>query len=267
MLADLERAAGPFGFYVPPGLIEAAGLVLARTSAMLLATPLLGTGASFYGYKVSLVVGVSVIMFMAQGLPMVEVVSATHFVVLALRELVVGLGLALVLHLVVMGIRIGSEMVGNEMTFTMANVSDPATGESMPLLSRMNESLFFIALLAVDGHHWIMRALRESYERAPLGELDFATGMADVLATMFGQLFGAGIAFAAPILVVLTMVSVLLGFIARAVPQVNVLEMGFSLRVGGGLAAVGLLAPMLAPALKSMLDHLMAGLEAGLDAL
>ena len=77
----------------------------------------------------------------------------------------------------------------------------------------------------------------------------------------------AGIAFAAPIVVLFLMISLLLGLIARSVPQVNVLEMGFSLRVGGGLAAVGLLAPTLAPAMTTMLDHFMAALEAGLDAL
>ncbi|MEL6431326.1 MAG: flagellar biosynthetic protein FliR [Planctomycetota bacterium] len=262
-----EGARGLFGFPLPDGLIEAGGLVLARTSAMLLATPLLGTGASFYGYKVSLVVAVSVAMVLSQGIALVEDLSWCHFGVLALRELVEGVGLALVLHLVVMAVRVGSEMVGNEMAFTMANSVDPASGESMPLLSRMNESLFFLALLSVDGHHWILRALAESWERAPLGEIVFSAGLPGTLIEIFSDLFSAGISFAAPILVLLAMVSITIGLIARAVPQVNVLEMGFSLRVGGGLAAIGLLSPTLAPAMETLLERFMAGLETGLDAL
>ena len=149
----------------------------------------------------------------------------------------------------------------------MANSVDPASGESMPLLSRMNETLFFLAFLGVNGHHWVVRALAESYERAPVGALSFGGSAVDVITSFFADLFSAGIAFAAPIVVLLLMISLLLGLIARSVPQVNVLEMGFSLRVGGGLAAVGLLAPTLAPAMTTMLDHFMAALEAGLDAL
>lgn len=63
------------------------------------------------------------------------------------------------------------------------------------------------------------------------------------------------------------MISLLIGLIARAVPQVNVLEMGFSLRVGGGMVALALLSPTLAPAMTSLLNSFMSGLEAGLDAI
>ena len=74
-------------------------------------------------------------------------------------------------------------------------------------------------------------------------------------------------AFAAPILVLLFMVSVLIGLLARAVPQINVLDFGFNLPIVVGLAGLALFAPVLAPALGRMLDRLMIGLEAGLDAL
>ena len=267
-LAMLAAGTNPlFGFSVPEGLIEGAGLFLARTSAMLLAMPLLGSGASFYGYKIALVTSVTIALFTSQGMPMVETASGVHFVLMVLREMVLGLGLAFTLHMVVMAVRVGSEMVGNEMAFTMANSVDPASGESMPLLSRMNESLFFLALLAVDGHHWILRALSESYERAPVGALDFGGDLTATLSAFFADLFSAGVAFAAPVLALLVMISVVIGLIARAVPQVNILEMGFSLRVGGGLAAIGILSPTLAPAMTALLERFMTGLEAALDAI
>ncbi|MEM6674507.1 MAG: flagellar biosynthetic protein FliR [Planctomycetota bacterium] len=250
-----------------PGVIEGAGLCLARSSALLLTTPLLGSGAGFHGYKIALVVSVTSVMFLTQGIAPVVVDSWAVFGLLALREMVLGLGLAFVLHLVLTALRVGSELVGNEMAFTMANAVDPASGESMPVLSRMNESLFFLALLSVDGHHWIVRALAESFERAPIGGLEFGTGLPATAAAFFADMFAAGIAFAAPVLALLMMVSLLVGLIARAVPQVNVLELGFSLRIVGGLAALGLLSPTLAPAMTTLLEHFMGGLEMTLDAM
>lgn len=259
--------AGLFGMPLPAGLLEGAGLFLARTSAMLLATPLIGSGASFYGYKVALVTSVTVALFASQGMPTVVPDSWVHFALLTFRELFLGLALAFILHMVVMAVRIGSEMVGNEMAFTMANSVDPASGESMPLLSRMNETLFFLAFLSVNGHHWVLRALGESYERAPIGEMEFGGNIIATITTLFGDLFSAGIAFAAPVLVLLIMVTVMLGLIARAVPQVNIMEMGFSMRVGGGLTAICILSPTLAPAMTALLERFMTALEAGLNAI
>jgi flagellar biosynthetic protein FliR len=206
-------------------------------------------------------------MFLAQGLPPVIVSSPVELALHVGREMAVGFALAFVLHMVLTAMRVGSELIGNEMAFTMANSVDPSTGESMPVLSRMNESLFFLALLSVDGHHWIIRALAESFERAPVGALVVGENLPHMIAAFFSQMFSAGIAFAAPILALLMMVSLTIGLIARAVPQVNIMEMGFSLRVGGGLTAIGLLSPTLAPAMHSLLEHFMTGLEAGLDAI
>ncbi|MDG1049190.1 MAG: flagellar biosynthetic protein FliR [Planctomycetota bacterium] len=270
MMADLTTqpgAAGLLDALFMPGMLESVGLFMTRTGALLLLSPLIGSGASFQGYKVALVASVSASMFLAQGLPPVVVGSPVELALLIGREMAVGLALALVLHLVLTAMRVGSELIGNEMAFTMANSVDPSTGESMPVLSRMNESLFFLALLSVDGHHWLIRALAESFERAPVGSLAMGAGVPHMLASFFSQMFSAGIAFAAPILALLMMVSLTIGLIARAVPQVNILEMGFSLRVGGGLAAIGLLSPTLAPAMHSLLEYFMTGLEAGLDAI
>ncbi|QDV05019.1 flagellar biosynthesis protein FliR [Planctomycetes bacterium Poly30] len=265
-LPEGEMQPGLFSS-LPDGLIEGAALCLTRCGALLLTAPLIGTGSQVSGYKVALVTSVSIVLYMAQGMPLVETTSAVHFGLLLLREMLLGFGLAFILHLTLLGIRIGSEMVGNEMAFTMASASDPASGEALPLISKMNETLFFLALLAVDGHQWLIRALAESYERAPVGTLDFGGDLSAVILRLFSEFFASGIAFAAPVLVLLMMISVLIGLIARAVPQVNVLEMGFSLRVGGGLLALCLLSPTLSTAMTSLLEQLMAGLEAGLDAI
>ena len=265
----LLQGGPPTGFFsgLPSGLIEGAALFLTRCGALLLTAPLLGTAAQFHGYKVALVGSVTIALYAAQGLPMIEPTSGVHFGLLLLREMVIGLGLAFIMHLTVLGLRIGSEMVGNEMAFSMASAVDPSSGEALPILSKMNETLFFLALLSVDGHQWLLRALAESFNRAPVGSLDFGGDLPDVLSRLFSEFFMAGIAFAAPVLVMLMMISVLLGLIARAVPQINVLEMGFSLRVGGGLFALCLLSPTLSTAMTALLEQLMSALEAGLDAI
>ena len=115
---------------------------------------------------------------------------------------------------------------------------------------------------------WLVRALHASYERAPVGVLDWSVGATETLTAMFSQLFKAGLTFAAPVMVLLTMVSVLMGLLIRGpVPQINVIEFGFNMRILGGLVALLFFAPWIAPASDQLLDALLGYLGSGLDAL
>jgi flagellar biosynthetic protein FliR len=250
-----------------PGFIEAFGLFLARSSALVIASPLLGGGAEMPGYKVALIVALAGVSYAAVGHPLAQEPDTVTFVCLALREIAIGATLGLLLHIVLAGLRVGTDMVSPEMAFTLAGTVDPMTGNSNPPVTYLYEVLFYLAILAVNGHHWLVRALGESYERAPVGELPIGDSLPSLVVEFFTQLFGAGIAFAAPVLVLLFTVSILIGLLARAVPHINVLEFGFSLRIVTGLAGLALFAPALEPAFGKLLEHFMHGLEAGLDAL
>lgn len=253
--------------FLADGIPEAFGLMVVRTSTLVLAAPLLGTGATFSGYKVGLIGVLSVVLFLALDAPAIPPVSPLEYGVLALREVLIGLTLAFMLHAVLLAVMVASEIVGHEMAFSMSRQVDPATGMNLPLIGRINEICFFMALLAVNGHHWLIRALLESVNRAPLGELKFSSSVPQLILQQFAQLFTAGLTFAAPMLVLLSLVSLVVALLARAVPHINVMEFSFTLRVGGGLVALYLFAPTLEPALESLLTQLMDSLEAGLDAL
>jgi len=247
--------------------LEAFGLYLVRTSVLVLGSPILGTGTGFTGYKVALIVGVATALYLSTGEPLAADVGSVHYGLLCLREVLIGLFLAFILQAVLLAVRVAGEIIGHEMAFNIASVVDPATGVRTPLITQLYEAVFFLGLLAVNGHHWMLRALGESFSRAPIGEIEFQQGAMPMLQGLFGQMFKAGITFAAPVLVLLVLVSLLIGLMARVVPQVNVLEIGFTMRIGVALVAMTLLAPLLAPAMDVLFDHLMTGLDTGLDVL
>ncbi len=53
-------------------------------------------------------------------------------------------------------------------------------------------------------------------------------------------MFTLGLKIAAPVVVVLLLVSASMGVIVKTVPQLNVLVVGFPIKIGVGLIAVGL---------------------------
>lgn len=248
-------------------LIEAFGLYLIRTSALILAAPLLGSGTGFSAYKVTLVVGVALALFLTTGQALPAEASAIQFAMMCLHEILVGLFLAFVLQSVLLVVRVAGELIGVEMAFNMASIVDPSTGIQTPLITQIYELLFFLGLLAVNGHHWLLRALGSSFDRAPIGGVSIADGAVPSILELFSRMFSAGITFAAPVLVLLLMVSVLIGLLARVVPQINVMEVGFSVRVAVGLLAIFIFSPFIAPAMTSLFEELMTGLDDCLDSL
>jgi flagellar biosynthesis protein FliR len=68
-------------------------------------------------------------------------------------------------------------------------------------------------------------------------------------------------------MVFLMLVSALIGLLARAVPALNVMEIGFTLRVLVALVALFLFAPLMEPALRALHQDFLRWLERGLSAL
>ena len=71
---------------LPPGTIEAFGLFLVRTSALVLGAPIIGSGAMFSGYKVALIGALSVLLFSVSGSPIEGPVGPVQYALFMLRE-------------------------------------------------------------------------------------------------------------------------------------------------------------------------------------
>ena len=248
-------------------ILPAFGLVLIRTSAWFLSSPVFGLGTGFSGYKVGLIVILSVVTFLTIGAPFDVAFEPAIYAVMALREILIGVFLGLFLQLILVTVRVAGEMISQEMGFMVARQVDPVSGVQSSLVTNFYENLFILTLLLLNGHHWLVRSLNHSFQRAPVGELWFGPNITATIRAMFGQMFGAGIVFAAPVMIFLVLVSLLIGILARAVPTLNVLEVGFSIRVMVSLFAMFLFAPLIEPAMSGLQVEFLSWLDRGLDAL
>jgi flagellar biosynthesis protein FliR len=234
--------------------IATFGLYLLRTGALLLSAPIFSTGSSFTGYRVALVASMSFLMFAATGVPLTVEVTPMVFAAMALREVAIGLAMGFVLTLLQLVVRMAGDLIGQGMGLSMASQSDPVTGLQTPLVSQIYEIIFILGFLAMNGHHMLLRALSDSFLRAPVGDIGIGDGLIGLIEHIFSATVDAGVTFAAPVMILLLLLSVLIGVLARIVPQINVLEMSFTMRVGLALVAMFVCAPVIAPALNHLYD-------------
>jgi flagellar biosynthetic protein FliR len=136
-------------------------------------------------------------------------------------------------------------IVGQQMGMALASVADPVSGVESNLVARLCDIVGVLVFLSVDGHHWMLLALRDSLVQWPLGEFLSAEFFKRI--TVAAVVANAHMAFqlAAPLLLVAFTVSLLMAVMARLVPEVNVLIIGFPLRIGAGLVGLALFMPVI----------------------
>jgi flagellar biosynthetic protein FliR len=92
----------------------------------------------------------------------------------------------------------------------------------------------------IDGHHTILRALVASYSGLPIGDggvnASLLTSVRDTLALVFVT----GVRLAAPVIVVLFIVEIVIGFVSRVAPALSFMVIGYPIRMIVGLFVLGL---------------------------
>ncbi|MGH9901946.1 MAG: flagellar biosynthetic protein FliR, partial [Pyrinomonadaceae bacterium] len=73
-------------------------------------------------------------------------------------ELLVGCALGFVGRLVFSGLEQAAQIIGFQMGFSLAGTIDPATRAQTTALGTVAQMLGLMALLAADGHHWLLLA-------------------------------------------------------------------------------------------------------------
>lgn len=176
--------------------------------------------------------------------------SALGLALLIGREVILGAALGLTASLVFLGVRTAGSLLGIQMGFSFANVIDPNTSTEVSVLAEMQELLAVFLFLLVDGHHLLFRALAFSLERVPPGGAIDTARLCGAVLPMAGTVFQATLQIGAPVLGALFLTDAALGFVARAVPQMNVFIVGIPVKIGAGLLLLIVTAPLFARLLQ-----------------
>ncbi|KUK83302.1 MAG: Flagellar biosynthetic protein fliR, partial [Pelotomaculum thermopropionicum] len=149
-------------------------------------------------------------------------------------------------------IRIAGQFIDFQIGYAMSSFIDPMYVVSNTLLSQYLYMLTLLFFLLMDGYHTLIMALAKSYQLVPLGAADFSGSVALVLLKIFAGAFTIGLQVSAPILAVLVIADLALGFLTRTVPQINVFLTGFPIKIAAGLLTLSFLIPLLGNVLRTI---------------
>lgn len=244
-------------FHFAPQTFLSFLLTLIRVSIILFFLPFFGAGFIPNQIKAMICLLLSFAIFPYVHLP------AQYFPahplgigLMILGESLLGLTLGLIVHVIFAAIQMGGELVGFQIGFSMINVVDPMLGTSESVIAHFVYMVSILTFLSLDGHLFLLKGLLDSFRLVAPGSLFFSPLLVKDMLKFSSQIFVLAIKIASPVMVALFLTDLALALISRAAPQINVLFVGFPLKIIIGFMFLGFLFELLSLYMEQFIGDL-----------
>lgn len=213
-------------------------LVLTRLTGLLAVLP--GLGQERLPLQVRALLAILMTTVVAPTLPAnVRLAgSAVDLGVSMTLELGTGLLMGLMVAWILEAVGFGGQLMDIQMGFSFVQFLDPASGQTTSVTGAILARLCLLFIFVSGLHHTMILALVESFRIVPLGEGP-PLHPQDLVAAV-GLLLVKGLQLAAPVLLVLFFVDVLEGISAKFMPQLQLIQLSFPIKITVGLAVFAL---------------------------
>lgn len=214
---------------IDPTLLVGFFYALVRTGAWIAIAPPFSSTAIPVRVKVAMSATLAVVLAPSfDGGP--DVLDTGAFLGGLLYQLLVGLGLGFGVLVLFSAVQAAGQLIDLSAAFSSATMYDPFSNAASSPIGRLYQLMAITILFVIDGHLMLVRGLLASFEAAPLGGLRL-DDLAAFLVRDLSTFFVAAVQIAFPMLAALFLSEVLLGLLSRAAPQLNILVIGFNLKI------------------------------------
>jgi flagellar biosynthetic protein FliR len=220
-------------------------LVLTRITGLLATFPILGSEQMPLQLRAALGALLATVILPVIPGPSVAPTGLPELAGLMASELAIGLLLGTVVAWVLEAIAFAGTLMDTQMGFSFVQFVDPATSQSTSVSGSMMMQMAALLVFITGLHHQLILALVDSYRVVPMGQgvpLQ-VTG----LVALIGQLLAKGFQLAFPVLAVLFLVDLILGISGKFMPQLQLLQLSFPLKIALGMVILGLVLRELGP--------------------
>lgn len=240
-------------------------LVLFRISGLMLASPLFSSPAVPLQFKALLTLAVSMAIFPVVGQHVPEPVTLASALAGLVGEVFIGLFIGMGVSMVLLGVQFAAEAISYQAGLGLGNVFNPMMDTSSTVLAQL---FFFIAtmiFIGIGGDHALIGALLHSFESVPPLAFHVTEGVTALVIDMLGAAFELAIRIGGPTLLSLMLGLLVLGFISRTMPQLNILTVGFPMKLILALSILALTIMSIEPVLVDGFGDCFDAIRSGLN--
>ncbi len=224
-----------------------------RIGAMLMAIPIIGTRLVSVRVRVATAMLITfLVMPLLPPMPEVEPMSLAGLSV-SVQQILIGLAMGFTLQMVMAALTIAGEAIAMSMGLGFASMVDPQNGVNVPVLSQFFLILGTLLFLALGGHLMIIQLVVSSFQTLPVGESGLQRDSFMILVSFASQMFIGAVWVALPALVSILVITLAMGVMTRAAPQLNIFSVGFPVTMLMGFIILMLIIPTVLPRFNQLL--------------
>jgi flagellar biosynthesis protein FliR len=213
-------------------------LVLFRIAGMMIWAPLLGSTQIPKRIKatIALVLAASIAPSLSATVMIPE--SSWSLAVAIGGEIVFGAAIGLILSLVFIALQWAGEIIGQQMGLNLGQTLNPQFGGGGSVVGDLYFFLALLVFLSIGGHMALVKGVFDSFTALPLLTVSMNRPLFDTVVSVFQGAMVLAMQLAAPMLVTMLVVDLVLGFVGKTVPQLNIMTAGISVRAMVGMVVL-----------------------------
>lgn len=236
------------------------GLILLRMSAFVVSAAIFSTANIPPQLKILAAVVFTIVIFnpIATNEAMVRLSETqADLLMLAGREVLVGLVLGFVTRLFFFAVSMAGEIVSISTGLGQAQMYNPIMGSMSNAMEQFYSIIATLVFLSMNGHHTVILGIVESFSSTPVAELSFGYSSFAELVMKIQSFFIIGIKISAPVLVSMMVIQLGMALLSRVVPQINVMVTSASVTVLIGFIIMFVSLPLLVLQMAGVVDFSM----------
>jgi len=211
-------------------------LVFGRISTMSLTMPIIGFGSVpprvriYFSFILTLIIAP-----MLSG----QFTTVYHsFIALGvdvIREVTIGMFIGFGARLVFEGFSVAGSFIGLQMGMAIMNVFDPTSSEHQPIISSFWLLIIITFFLVTNSHYLLIATLFENFKLVHLGGASLNPALGRTIVRGGSLIYELALRFAAPTMIFLLTLDIIIAFMARVMPQLNIFFISLPLKIGAGI--------------------------------
>jgi len=219
-------------------------LIFVRCIALIASAPILNSRSVDRLVKGGLALGISLVVEAALPAQQYTIVNYVSLILLVFGEMLIGFMMGFTAQIFYQAVGLAGEVIGQQAGFAIATALDPATEQDSALMEQVLLMITTLVILVSNMHLAILQILAETFRVVPPGSVVGLNGLGKAGETIAATMSGAGripgffefaVRLAAPAVIALIALNVADGIMAKTSPQVNIMVIGFALRLVCGL--------------------------------
>ncbi len=216
------------------------GLVLVRLTGLLVFSPLISGRLVPRRFKIMLAMMFAAVIYPMTPREVGLAAGADVFTIapLAVSELLIGSSIGLIASIPLYAADMAGTIAGHQMGLGIARVFNPEMDAESEAVANL---LFYAAMagfIALGGLDVLFLAIARTFETVPIGSFGLDEAPLNLVVGTLTSGMELALRVAAPVVVSVLMILIGMSVVAKTMPQVNILSVGFAMKILLGLVVL-----------------------------